>query len=244
VVYLWIDGVYVKVGLEKERAALLVVIGALLDGRKVVLAVEPGYRESTESWSEVLRDLKGRGLNCPSLVVGDGNLGIWAALEQRCWNHKMVNVLDKLPKKLRGQAKRRLQDIVYAETCEAAEAKRDDFVHWCEGEGYGRAGDALVRDWERMVTFYRFPQEHWRHLRTINIVESPFAGLRLRTDAAKRYKKVENAAAVIWKMLLLAEHRFQRLDAAEKLMQVYLESGFRERNEKTETKQEEVLAIV
>jgi transposase-like protein len=95
-----------------------------------------------------------------------------------------------------------------------------------------------------MVTFYRFPHEHWRHLRTINVVESPFAGLRLRTDAAKRYKKVENATAVIWKMLLLAEQRFQRLDAPEKLMQVYLESGFRERNEETETKQEKVLAIV
>lgn len=252
VIYLWVDGVDVKAGLEKEKAALLVVIGALLDGRKVVLAVEPGYRESTESWSEVLRDLKKRGLNCPCLVVGDGNLGIWAALaniypaalEQRCWNHKIVNVLDKLPKKLQGQAKRHLQDIVYAETREAAEAKRDDFVHWCGVEGYGRAGDTLVRDWERMVTFYRFLQEHWRHLRTINIVESLFAGLRLRTDAAKRYKKVENAAAVIWKILLLAEQRFQRLNAPEKLIQVYLESGFRERNEETETKQEEVLAVV
>jgi transposase-like protein len=251
VVYLWVDGVYVKAGLEKEKAALLVVIGGLLDGRKVVLAVAPGYRESTESWSEVLRDLKERDMNCPCLVVGDGNLSIWGALaniypgalEQRCWNHKMVNVLDKLPKKLQGQAKRHLQDIVYAETCEAAEAERDDFVRWCRAEGYRRAGETLVRDWDRMVTFYQFPKEHWRHLRTTNVVESPFAGLRLRTDAAKRYKKVENAMAVIWKMLLLAEQRFHRLDAPEKLMQVYLDFGFQERNEETETKQEEVLAI-
>jgi putative transposase len=251
VVYLWVDGVYVKAGLEKEKAALLVVIGGLLDGRKVVLAVEPGYRESTESWSEVLRDLKERGMNCPCLVVGDGNLGIWGALaniypgalEQRCWNHKMVNVLDKLPKKLQGQAKRHLQDIVYAETREAAEAERDDFVRWCWAEGYRSAGETLIRDWDRMVTFYRFPQEHWRHLRTTNVVESPFAGLRLRTDAAKRYKKVENVTAVIWKMLLLAEQRFHRLDAPEKLMQVYLGFGFQERNEKTEITQEEVLAI-
>jgi putative transposase len=211
VVYLWADGLYVKAGLEKEKAALLVVIGALLDGRKVVLAVEPGYRESIESWSEVLRNLKERGMNCPCLVVGDGNLGIWGALanvypgalEQRCWNHKVVNVLDKLPKKLRGQAKKRLQGIVYAETCDRAEVERDEFVRWCCSEGYHRARETLVRDWERMVTFYRFPQEHWRHLRTTNVVESPFAGLRLRTDAAKRYKKVENATAVIWKMLLL-----------------------------------------
>ncbi len=252
VVYLWVDGVYVKAGLEKQKAALLVIIGGLLDGRKVVLAVEPGYRESTESWSGVLRDLKERGMSCPCLVVGDGNLGIWGALaniypgalEQRCWNHKVVNVLDKLPKKLQRQAKRHLQDIVYAGTREAAEAERDDFVHWCWTEGYRSAGETLLRDWDRMVTFYQFPQEHWRHLRTTNVVESPFAGLRLRTDAAKRYKKVENATAVIWKMLLLAEQRFHRLDAPEKLMQVYLQFGFQERNnEENEPRQEEVLAI-
>jgi transposase-like protein len=179
-----------------------------------------------------------------SRIVWDNLANIYpAALEQRCWNHKMVNVLDKIPKTLQGQARRHLQDIVYGETRKAAETKRDDFVHWCEGEGYRRAGETLVRDWNHMVTFYRFPQEHWRHLRTINVVESPFSGLRLRTDAAKRYKKVENATAVIWKMLLLAEQRFHRLNAPEKLMQVYPESRFRERNGETETKQEEVLAI-
>ena len=251
VVYLWVDGVYVKAGLDKEKAALLVVIGSLLDGRKVVLAVEPGYRESTESWSEVLRDLKERGMNCPCSVTGDGSLGIWGALsnvypealEQRCWNHKVVNVLDKLPKKAQAQAKRELQDIVYAETREQAEAGRDDFLRWCRAEGYRSAGETLVRDWDRMLTFYQFPKEHWKHLRTTNVVESPFAALRLRTDAAKRYKKVENTTAVIWKMLLLAEQRFRRLDAPEKLMQVYLGFGFRERNEGAEIKREEVLTL-
>jgi putative transposase len=251
VVYLWVDGVYVRAGLEKEKAALLVVIGGLLDGRKVVLAVEPGYRESTESWSGVLRDLKQRGMNCPCLVTGDGNLGIWGALsnvypealEQRCWNHKLVNVLDKLPKKIQVQAKRDLQDIVYSESRQAAEEKRDLFVDWCRRDGYRSAGETLVRDWDRMVTFYQFPQEHWKHLRTTNVVESPFAALRLRTDAAKRYKKIENATAVIWKMLLLAEQRFRRLDAPEKLTQVYLGFGFREWNEGTETKREEVLTV-
>jgi transposase-like protein len=251
VVYLWVDGVYVKAGLEKEKAALLVVIGGLLDGRKVVLAVEPGYRESTDSWSEVLRDLKERGMNCPCLVVGDGNLGIWGALaniypgalEQRCWNHKMINVLDKLPKKLQSQAKKHLQDIVYAESREAAEAERDGFVRWCLMKGYRRAGETLLRDWDRMVTFHQFPPEHWRHLRTTNVVESPFAGLRLRTDAAKRYKKVESATTVIWKMLLLAEQRFHRLDSPEKLTQVYLEFGLQESTEEIETEQEEALAI-
>lgn len=248
VVYLWGDGVYVKAGLEKEKAALLVVVGGLSDGRKVVLTVEPGYRESIESWAEVLRDLKGRGMNCPRLVTADCNLGIWGALrnvypdasEQRCWNHKLVNVLDKLSKKMQPQAKRQLQDIVYAESKREAEERRDLFVQWCRGEGCRAAGDTLIRDWGRMVSFYCFPKEHWKHLRTTNVVESPFAALRLRTDVAKRYKKVENATAVIWKMLLLAEQRFRRLDAPENMKLVYLGIGF---EESSEAKREEVLAI-
>lgn len=250
-VYLWVDGVYVKAGLEKAKAALLVAIGGLVGGRKVVLAVEPGYRESTESWSEVLRDLKQRGMNCPGLVIGDGNLGIWGALsnvypealEQRCWNHKVMNVLDKLPKKAQGQARRDLQDLIYSESRQEAEAKRDVFIAWCREEGHRSAGETLVRDWDRMVAYYQFPQEHWKHLRTTNVVESPFAALRLRTDAAKRYRKVENATAIIWKMLLLAEQRFRRLGAPEKLMQVYLEFGVREGNKGAEIKREEVLAV-
>ncbi len=251
VLYMWVDGIYVKAGLEKEKAALLVIVGGLIDGRKVILAVEPGYRESTESWSGVLRDLKERGLNCPRLVVGDGNLGIWGALsnvypdaaEQRCWNHKIVNVMDKLPKKVQSEAKLCLQDIAYAESQPEAEEKRDLFLRWCQGEGYRAAGDTLLRDWERMVSFYQFPKEHWRHLRTTNIVESPFASLRLRTDAAKRYKKVENATVVIWKMLMLAERRFRRLNAPEKLMQVYLGFGNYESQKETEIKRKEVLAV-
>jgi putative transposase len=250
VLYLWVDGVYVKAGLEKQKAALLVIIGGLLDGRKVILAVEPGYRESTESWAGVLRDLKERGMNCPRLVVGDGNLGIWGALsnvypealEQRCWSHKVVNVLDRLPKKVQSQAKQRLQDMAYAESRQEAGEKRDLFLDWCRKEGRHTTGETLIRDWERMVSFYQFPEEHWKHLRTTNVVESPFAALRLRTDAAKRYRKVENATAVIWKMLMLAERRFRRLDAPEKLMQVYL--GFNVgKEERIEIKREEILAV-
>jgi len=248
VVYMWVDGVYVKAGLEKEKAALLVVIGGLSDGRKVVLAVEPGYRESSESWSGVLRDLKYRGMNCPRVVTGDGHLGIWGALsnvypealEQRCWNHKVLNVLDKLPKKAHGQAKMGLQEIVYAESLKEAEERRDSFIRWCRRDGYQRAAETLERDWERMVTFYRFPKEHWKHLRTTNVVESPFAALRLRTDAAKRYKKVENATAVIWKMLLVAEQRFRRLDAPERMKQVLLGVQFQDG---VEVKREEVFAV-
>ncbi len=251
VLYMWVDGVYVKAGLEKEKAALLVIVGGLLDGRKVILAVEPGYRESTESWSGVLRDLKERGLSCPRLVIGDGHLGIWGALanvypdaaEQRCWNHKIVNVLDRLPKKVQPQAKGRLQGMAYAGTRPEAERMRDDFLVWCRKEGHQAAADTLIRDWERMVTFHRFPREHWKHLRTTNVVESPFAALRLRTDAAKRYKKVENATAIIWKTLMLAERRSRRLDAPGKLTEVYLGSNVEQAREATRLKPEEVLAV-
>lgn len=251
VVYIWVDGIYVKAGLEKEKAALLVIIGALADGRKVILALEPGYRESIESWASVLRDLEQRGMNCPRMATGDGNLGFWGALanvypdtlEQRCWNHKIVNVLDKLPRKAQPQAKRQLQDIAYAESRPEAEERRDFFVEWCRKEGYRSAGDTLIRDWDRMVSFYQLPREHWKHLRTTNVVESPFAALRLRTDAAKRFRKVDNATAVIWKMLMLAEQRFRRLDAPEKLMVIYFGSNVGERYERTGVKQEEVLAF-
>ena len=225
VVYLWVDGVYVKAGLDKEKAAMLVVLAALRDGQKVILAVESGYRESTESWAAILRDLKRRGLPAPKLVIGDGHLGIWGALaavfpeaaEQRCWNHRILNVLDKLPLKGQVEARSLLTKIPYAETREAAERAKRAFQAWCTKRGHGDAGRVLDRDWERMVTFYQFPREHWKHLRTSNPVESPFAAVRLRTAAAKRFKKVENATAVIWKTLLIAERTFRRLDAPELL---------------------------
>ena len=229
VVYVWVDGVYVKAGFEREKSAVLVVIGALSDGSKVVLSAEPGYRESTQSWSEVLRDLRDRGMGCPQLVVGDGHLGIWGALrnvypeasEQRCWNHKIINVLDKLPKRQHDQAKLMLRNIPYAESRSEAERMRDVFVRWSRQHSYEAAAESLERDWDRMVTFYAFPKEHWRHIRTTNPVESPFAALRLRTDAAKRYKRVDRAIAVIWKMLMVAEGRFRRLKAPALMKVVY-----------------------
>ena len=212
------------------EAAVLVVMAALSDGSKVVVSTVPGYRESTESWSEVLRDIKRRGLSCPRLVVGDGHLGIWGALrnvypqaaEQRCWNHKIVNVLAKLPKRQQDQAKLMLRTIPYAPTRTEAERLRTEFTRWCGDHSYEAASEALERDWDRMVTFYDFPKERWGHLRTTNPVESPFAALRLRTDAAKRYKRVDRAIAVIWKMLMVAEGRFRRLKAPELIEDVYL----------------------
>ena len=230
VVYMWVDGVYVKAGLEREKAAILVVMAALSDGRKVVVSAIPGYRESIESWSDVLRDMRRRGLECPRLVIGDGHLGIWGALrnvypqaaEQRCWNHKILNVLDRLPKRQQDQAKLMLRTIPYAQTRTEAERLRTEFTRWCRDHSYEAACVTLERDWDRMITFYDFPKEHWQHLRTTNPVESPFAALRLRTDAAKRYKRVDRAIAVIWKMLMVAEQRFRRLKAPELIEDVYL----------------------
>jgi putative transposase len=233
VVYAWADGLYVKAGLEDAKAALLVIIGALRDGRKVVLAVESGQRESTESWARVLRDLRDRGLRRWKATVADGHLGIWGALrevalgeaEQRCWNHKLVNVLDQLPKKVWPEARALLRQLPYADSQAACERLRDEFAARYR-KAYPKAVATLGRDWERMVTFYRFPQAHWRHLRTSNPVEAPFAAVRLRTDAGKRYKKVANAEALIWKILLLAEKKFRRLNAPELLEDVYAGKKF------------------
>ena len=228
-VYCWVDGIYVKAGLEKEKAALLVVLAALSDGRKVVLAVTPGHRESTASWAAVLRDLQQRGLACPTLVIGDGHLGIWGALrnvypqaaEQRCWNHRIVNVLDKLPKPQQPTATKLLTAIMYAATRREAHRRREQFVRWCEQRAYTKAAECLLADWERLVRYYDFPQAHWQHLRTTNPVESPFAAARLRTDAARRFKTVANATAVIWKILLVAERAFRRVKHPELMKGVY-----------------------
>src|SRR5271157_5966207 len=208
VVYQWADGVYVKAGLEKDKAALLILIGALTNGTKVLLACESGYRESKESWQGLLRDLRERGLRLGRLTIADGHLGIWSALgevhpegqEQRCWNHKIRNVLDALPKRVRSEAREYLCRVPYAESQKECERLRDAFILRYQKD-YPKATHKLQADWERMVTFYAYPKEHWVHLRTTNVVESPFSAIRLRTDTAKRFKKVENATAMIWKLL-------------------------------------------
>jgi putative transposase len=228
VVYLWVDGIYVKAGLEKEKAALLVAVAALADGRKVILAVQAGQRESTESWSSLLRDLKRRGMACPRLVIGDGHLGIWGALanvypeagEQRCWNHRILNVLDRVPAKKQAQVTVWLRELMYAPTREKAAEQKGKFQRWCEQQGLGEAGRLLDEDWERLVAYYDYPKEHWKHLRTTNPVESPFASVRLRTTAAKRYKRVESATAMIWKLLMVAERSFRKVNAPELMAQV------------------------
>jgi transposase-like protein len=228
VVYWWADGIYVKAGLEKDKSALLVIVAALSNGKKKILACEGGYRESKESWLGVLRNLRDRGLKFPKLTVADGHLGIWSALgeihpkgrEQRCWNHKITNVLDALPKRVRNEAGELLRKIPYADTVQECERLRDKFIKRYQRD-YPKATGKLLRDWDRMVTFYSFPKEHWAHLRTSNVVESPFSVVRLRTDAAKRFKKVESATAMIWKLLLVAEKSFRTLKGYWLLPSVY-----------------------
>jgi putative transposase len=249
VVYVWADGLYVKAGLEDTKAALLVLIGALTDGRKVVLAVESGQRESKESWGAVLRDLRARGLQPWRCTIADGHLGIWAALaeqepaaaEQRCWNHRITNVLDAIPTKHQAQARTLLCAMPYAESQATCEYLRDQFVKRY-GQLAPKAGERLAADWERLVTFYQFPRQHWRHLRTTNVVESPFAAVRLRTTAAKRFKKVDSATAAIWKLLQVAEAAFRRLNAPELLPGVHAGTQYKDGVKQIVVVQQEVAA--
>jgi transposase-like protein len=233
VVYAWADGLYVKAGLEDATAALLVIVGALQDGRKVVLAIESGQRESKESWARVLRGLRERGLKPWKATIADGHLGIWGALrdvalgeaEQRCWNHRIVNVLDCFSRKEQPAAKRLLAAMPYAPTQAECERRRDEFIARYR-KACPKAVKILLTDWERLVAFYAFPKKHWRHLRTTNVVESPFAAVRLRTSAAKRFKRVENAEALIWKLLMVAERTFRRLNGPKLLKEVYKGTAF------------------
>jgi len=217
--YFWADGIYVKAGIGKEKAALLVVIGVQEDGQKRFLALEPGYRESKESWAGVLRQLKSRGVRSARLFVGDGNLGLWAAVgevypqsqEQLCWNHKMLNVIDAVSKKEQVQAKEHLKAMMYAESRQEALTERKRFEQAFRHNP--KAIKTVVENWERLTTYYDFPREHWKHLRTSNVVESPFSRVRLRTEASRRFKSQINATCLIWKTMMVAEMSFRKLNA-------------------------------
>ena len=217
--YFWADGIYVKAGMGKEKAALLVVIGVQEDGTKRFLALEPGYRESKESWALVLRQLKTRGVKSARLFVGDGNLGLWAAVgevypqsqEQLCWNHKMLNVIDAVSKKDQGEVKKHLTAMMYAESRQEALKERKKFEQAFRHNP--KAVKTVVENWERLTTYYDFPREHWKHLRTSNVVESPFSRVRLRTAASRRFKSQVNATCLIWKTMMVAEMSFRKLNA-------------------------------
>lgn len=219
-VYIWVDGVHFTIRLEDERLCTLVVIGARADGTKEVIAVEDGYRESTESWLTALRDLKRRGLTAPVVAVGDGALGFWNAVgevwpevrEPRGWVHRLANVLDKLPKRLQPKAKRALHEIMHAATRDDAEAGITAFTAEYQAK-YPKAVASLTRDQEKLLTFFDFPAEHWIHLRTTNPVESPFSTVRLRQRVTKGAGSRTKGLVMAYKLLVMAEERWRKLNA-------------------------------
>jgi len=226
-VYLWVDGIYCNVRME-ERQCLLVIIGATKEGKKELVALEDGYRESELSWTGVLRELKERGLEeGAELAIGDGALGFWKAVEkmypetrwQRCWVHKTANVLNKLPKSLQGKAKKMLHGIWMAAGKKEAERNFDQFIEYY-GAKYPKAVECLRKDREVLLTFYDFPAEHWRHIRTTNPIESTFATIRLRTDKVRSCFSSQTVVAMAFQLCRCAEKRWQKLNGENQLSKI------------------------
>ena len=228
-IYLWADGVYFTPRLEHERQCLLVLIGADAQGRKELLAVEDGFRESAQSWRELLlrlRDENGLALD-PELATGDGALGFWQALhevwprarQQRCWVHKTANMLNKLPASRQAKAKQDLHAIYEAEKRQDAEKALDRFVAKY-GAKYDKATACLTKDRDSLLAFYDFPAEHWKHVRSTNPIESTFATVRLRTAKTKGCLSRQTALAMVFKLAQSAERHRRRLDGSERLAQV------------------------
>jgi putative transposase len=229
-VYFWADGIHVQARLEDEAQCLLVIIGATPEGKKEFVGLIDGVRESAQSWRELLLDLKRRGLAiAPELAVADGALGFWQAIEevfpktrgQRCWVHKTANVLNKLPKSQHSKAKRALQEIWMAETKKEALAAFDAFVETWSVK-YDKAVECLIKDREPLLAFYDFPAEHWKHLRTSNVIESSFATIRHRTTRSKGCLSNKTALAMIFKLAQAAEKTWRRLDGHNQLPKVIL----------------------
>jgi transposase-like protein len=223
-IYLWADGVHFRVRLEEDRLCMLVLIAVRPDGTKELLAVEDGYRESAESWATLLRGLKRRGMKAPVVAVGDGALGFWTAVrevwpetrEQRCWVHKLANVLDKLPRRLQPKAKQVLHEIMYAESRQQAEEAIIGFEQ-DYGAKYPKAVASLREDQIELLTFFDFPAEHWQHLRTTNVIESPFATVRLRQRVTKGAGSRLKALVMAYKLLEMAQLRWRRLNGSHLL---------------------------
>jgi putative transposase len=227
-VYFWVDGIYVQARLEDDAQCLLVIIGATAEGKKELVGLADGIRESAQSWKELLLDLKRRGLTIgPQLAVADGALGFWKAIDQvwpktyaqRCWVHKTTNVLNKPPKSLQAKAKRALQDIWMAETRQDAEAAFDGFIE-CYGLKYEKAVECLSEDRVPLLAFYDFPAEHWKHLRTTNPIESTFATVRHRTIRSRGCLSNKTALAMIFKLAQAAEKSWHRLRGYDQLPKV------------------------
>jgi putative transposase len=227
-VYIWVDGIYFNVRLTEDRPCVLVVIGATPDGRKELIAIEDGERESKLSWQAVLQGLKARGLTqAPAVAIGDGALGFWAALreaypatkEQRCWVHKTANVLDKLPKSQQPKAKEMIHQMYGADTQEEALDQYAQFMRLFEAK-YPKACDCLSKDKEVLFTFYGFPAHHWRHLRTTNPIESTFGTVRHRSRQTKGCGSRKATLMMVYKLATEAEKKWQRLHGCKWLAKV------------------------
>ena len=234
--YVWADGIYFGVRLEDARQCMLVVIGATKEGRKELLGLTDGYRESEASWKELLLELKERGLAVdPKLAIGDGSLGFWKALPQvfgstraqRCWKHKTANVLNKLPKGLQLKAKAELNDIWMAESRAAAEQAFDKFLLSYQAK-YPKASECLHKDRTALLTFYDFPALHWQHIRTTNPIESTFATVRLRTSKTRGCVSRGGMLAMVFKLTKVAEQKWYKLKGSELLVQVIQGLGFKD----------------
>jgi transposase-like protein len=241
-VYFWADGVYFSPRLDQDKQCILVIVGADELGRKELLAVADGYRESAQSWREVLLDLKRRGLAIgPELATGDGALGFWKALrelygrtrEQRCWVHKTANVLNKLPKSIQPRAKQHLQEIWMAETRAAAE-KAFDFFLEAYAPKYDKAATCLEKDRDVLLAFYDFPAEHWKHLRSTNPVESTFATVRHRTTKTKGCLSRKTAMTMVFKLCQSASKKWRRLDGSHQLAEIIKGVKFKDGEKLTE----------
>ncbi len=227
-VYVWADGVHFNIRLEEDRQCILVLMGATADGKKELIAVVDGFRESEQSWKGLLLDVKARGLVIdPKLAIGDGALGFWKAIkqvypktrEQRCWVHKTANVLDKLPKRLRAEAKEKLHDIWMADTREHANQAFDLFRKTYEAK-YPKAVECLTKDREVLLAFYDFPAEHWIHLRTTNPIESTFATVRLRTKRTKGCGSRVACLTMVYKLMQSASRKWRLLNGTQVLVKV------------------------
>ena len=227
-VYVWADGVHFNIRLEEDRQCILVLMGATADGKKELIAVVDGFRESEQSWKGLLLDVKARGLVIdPKLAIGDGALGFWKAIkqvypktrEQRCWVHKTANVLDKLPKRLQPEAKQKLHDIWMADTREHANQAFDLFKKTYEAK-YPKAVECLTKDREVLLAFYDFPAEHWIHLRTTNPIESTFATVRLRTKRTKGSGSRIACLTMVYKLMQSASRKWRLLNGTQVLVEV------------------------
>jgi transposase-like protein len=228
-VYVWADGIYANIRLEDEansKQCLLVIMGATADGEKELIAVTDGYRESKQSWLELLLDLKQRGMtHAPKVAIGDGALGFWAALrevfsetrEQRCWVHKTANVLNNMPKSVQPKAKADLHEIWQAETREMANKAFDNFLEKY-GVKYQAASECLKKDRDVLLTFYDFPAEHWGHLRTTNPIESTFATIRLRHRRTKGNGTRRASLTMMFKLAQAAEKHWRRLNGHQQIV--------------------------